>query len=151
IPPVSGRPGAWQAPVGVGRARRRSSDPVIAKVRALLAKAESTDFPEEAETFSAKAQELITRHAIDRALVEASAAADAEAPIARRVPVDDPHAQAKVHLLGQIALANRCHAVWADGYGLATLIGFADDVESVELLFASLLVQASRTLAALGR
>ena len=150
IPPVGGRPGAWNTVVGARRAPRRSSDPVIAKVRALLAKAESTDFPEEAETFSAKAQELITRNAIDRALVDAGGEAD-EAPIARRVPVDDPHAQAKVHLLGQVALANRCQAVWVGGYGLATVIGFADDVDNVELLFASLLVQANRTLAALAR
>ena len=43
--------------------------PVIDRVRALLAKAESTTYPAEADALLAKAQELITRHAIDAALL----------------------------------------------------------------------------------
>ena len=41
---------------------------VLAWVRGLLAKAESTQFPEEAEALSAKAQELMNRHAFERAV-----------------------------------------------------------------------------------
>ena len=44
---------------------------VLDKVRALLAKAESTTFDAEAEAFTAKAQELMARHRIDRAVFEA--------------------------------------------------------------------------------
>lgn len=47
------------------------SDPkMLGKIRGLLAKAESTQFPAEAEAFSAKAQDLMTRYAIDHALLE---------------------------------------------------------------------------------
>ena len=46
-----------------------SADPVLAKIRALLAKAESTTFEAEAMAFTAKAQELMTKHAIDTAAV----------------------------------------------------------------------------------
>ena len=41
---------------------------LLARVRALLARAELTGFDEEAEALTAKAQELITRHAIADAL-----------------------------------------------------------------------------------
>jgi hypothetical protein len=40
-------------------------------VRALLAKAESTTYPEEADALTAKAQELMARHSIDRAMLDA--------------------------------------------------------------------------------
>ena len=59
--------------------RRRSSggtvgEPkMLARIRALLAKAEATTFVEEADAFTAKAQELMARHAIDAAAVESSA------------------------------------------------------------------------------
>ena len=37
---------------------------MLERVRALLAKAESTTFPEEADALTAKAQQLMTRHAL---------------------------------------------------------------------------------------
>ena len=40
------------------------------KIRALLAKAESTEYPDEAAVYTAKAQELIATHAIDMALLQ---------------------------------------------------------------------------------
>jgi len=49
----------------------KTDDPILNRVRALLAQAESTNFEAEAETFTAKAQELMTRHAIDMAMVAA--------------------------------------------------------------------------------
>lgn len=127
-----------------------ASEAVVSKVRGLLAKAESTEFPEEAEAFTAKAQELISRHAIDRvALQAASGNAVREAPILRRVLLEEPYVEAKLHLLSLVAHANRCQTV-SSGGGMATVLGFADDVDSVELLFSSLLVQATRTLAAIA-
>ncbi len=43
---------------------------MLARVRALLAKAEGTEFPEEAETLSAKAQELMARHSLREAVAD---------------------------------------------------------------------------------
>jgi hypothetical protein len=65
VPPPGGDPSAWSRCAERGR----PDDPVLAKVRALLAQAESTTFEAEAETFTAKAQQLIARHAIDAAIV----------------------------------------------------------------------------------
>jgi hypothetical protein len=44
---------------------------MLDKIRALLAKAESTKFPEEAKAFTAKAQELMTKYSIDDAMLNA--------------------------------------------------------------------------------
>lgn len=118
---------------------------MLAKIRALLAKAESTDFDAEAETFTAKAQELMTRHRIDRATLEADAPSEGEA-IGRRLGVDPPYARAKFMLVGGIARANSCRAVWSKAFGFATVFGYPEDVDAVEELYTSLLVQATTAL-----
>ena len=49
---------------------------MFTRIRGLLAKAEATDYAEEADAFMAKAQELMTRNCIDRTMVEANAEGD---------------------------------------------------------------------------
>ena len=115
---------------------------MLEKVRALLAKAESTTFEEEAEVFTAKAQELMARYAIDEAIVEAGKAGEATEAGGIRIGVDEPYATPKAVLLSRIALANRCRSVWSDGLGLATVFGSHGDLRAVEVLYTSLLVQA---------
>jgi hypothetical protein len=121
-------------------------DSILDKVRALLAKAESTSFEAEADAFTAKAQELMARHRIDRAVLDARGTARREAPAGRRIGIDDPYADAKATLLAEVADANGCHAVWSKGLGHATAFGFPDELLAVEELFTSLLVQASAAL-----
>ena len=132
-----------------GQGRRPHDARVLEKVRALLAKAESTTFPEEAEALSAKAQELMARHAIDAAMVGAGDGA-AGAPTGVRLPVDDPYAGAKSMLLSEVASANCCRAVWSKGLGFSTVMGFDADLEFVEVLYTSLLVQATSAMVAAG-
>jgi hypothetical protein len=121
---------------------------MLARVRALLAKAESTEFDEEAEALTAKAQELIARHAIDEALLHS--AGDVGEPSVRRVPVDDPYADAKASLLAQAAGANRCRVVYSADFGWVTAFGYEGDLDAVELLTASLLAQATSAMARHG-
>ena len=131
-------------------ARRTGHDTrVLEKVRALLAKAESTTFPEEAEALSAKAQELMARHAIDEAMVGAAEGAD-DAPTGVRLPVDDPYAGAKSILLSEVAVSNRCRAVWSKDLAISTVVGYESDLEFVEILYTSLLVQATSAMVAAG-
>ena len=118
---------------------------MLDRVRALLAKAESTDFPEEADAFTAKAQELMARHRIDHALLIATTG-DRDQPVTRRVAVDNPYEAPKSLLLQVVAEANSCRAVWGKRFGFTTLVGFAADLDSTELLFTSLLVQATRAM-----
>lgn len=125
---------------GVNPAQAR----VLEKVRALLAKAESTTFEEEAEALTAKAQELMARHAIDEALV-AAARGECSAGVEAcgiRIGIDEPYASPKAVLLSVVARQNRCRAVWSDQLGLATVFGSSGDLRAVEVLYTSLLVQA---------
>ena len=125
------------------------NDPVLLKVRALLAQAESTTFEAEAEAFTAKAQELMARHAIDAALLWSTTERD-ERPTSIRIPIDDPYVDIKSFLLQCVARRSRCRSVWDDHHALATVVGFASDVASTEMLFTSLLVQAQTALQAEG-
>ncbi|AKZ57177.1 hypothetical protein SAM23877_4132 [Streptomyces ambofaciens ATCC 23877] len=132
-----------------GEAPRREHRPesrALARIRALLAKAEATGYPEEAEALSAKAQELMARHSIDEALLSAHAPSP-DAPGACRIGVEPPYEQAKAVLLDAVADANHCRAVWNEPLGFSTVVGFEADLEVVELLYTSLLVQAEGAMA----
>ncbi|MFF4381824.1 DUF2786 domain-containing protein [Kitasatospora sp. NPDC001547] len=118
---------------------------MLARIRALLAKAESTEYPEEAEALTAKAQQLMAQHSIDDALL-AAAGADRDTPAALRIGVDNPYEGPKTMLLDAVAAANRCRVVWAKEFGFCTVVGFDGDLDGVELLYTSLLVQATHAL-----
>jgi hypothetical protein len=128
-------------PEGSPRAESR----MLTRIRALLAKAEATSYPEEAEALSAKAQELMARHSVDEVLL-AARVPDPDAPAACRIGVEPPYEQAKAVLLDAVATANHCRAVWNEPLGFSTVVGFEGDLEAVELLYASLLVQATTAM-----
>ncbi len=123
---------------------------VLARVRALLAKAESTQFPAEAETFTAGAQALMARHSIDAAMVADARSGPDEEPVARRLGLEPPYEEAKALLFQAVAEANRCRAVWSKELGFVTVMGFAADLHAVETLATSLLVQASQVVGQAG-
>lgn len=125
------------------------SDPWLRRVQALLAKAESTEFPEEAEALLAKAQELMSRHAIDEALLAAAGAAPAQTVATVEVLVDAPYARAKASLLANVALANGCRCVRlgaSAGTVRVVLVGFRSEVDSTTRLFAALTLHGARTM-----
>ncbi|MEU4443967.1 DUF2786 domain-containing protein [Actinosynnema sp. NPDC050801] len=116
---------------------------ILNRVRGLLAKAESTAFPDEAEALSAKAQELVTRHALERMPREAPTTTS------RRLWLDKRYFDGKAQVVHVVAEANRCRAVVYD-LGFVALVGEELDLEIVELMSASLLVQATRAMVAAG-
>lgn len=119
---------------------------ILRKVRALLAKAESSAFEAEAEAFTAKAQTLITDHSLADALRSSGNAGGDGGPDAIRLAVERPYDREKFHLLCVVARSNRAKAILHDGLGLATIVGYPIDLEATELLFTSLLVQSSRAM-----
>lgn len=130
---------------------RHGVDPkILARVRGLLAKAESTEFAEEAEALSAKAQELMNRHAVERAMLDADEHV-AQVATARRIWLDSPYLGAKAHLVAVVADANRCRAVIHEKIGFVAVMGDEMDLEITELLVTSLLLQATRALVTAGR
>ncbi|MFJ3584820.1 DUF2786 domain-containing protein [Streptomyces sp. NPDC090127] len=118
---------------------------MLTRVRALLAKAEATGYPEEAEALTAKAQELMARHSLDEAAL-AARAPSGDVPGAMRIGVEPPYEQAKAILLDAVASANHCRAVWNEPYGFSTVVGFEADLDPVELLYTSLLVQGTAAM-----
>ncbi len=144
-PGAAGAAPASTAPAGTAPADER----MLSRIRSLLAKAESTEFAEEAEALSARAQELMAKYSIDHALLAAETG-QAETPGGRRIAVDNPYEAAKVTLLQTVAQANRCRVVWSRELGLVTVIGFPADLDAVELLFTSLLVQANTAMLRTG-
>jgi hypothetical protein len=143
-------PGAPAAAgAATGTAAGTADERMLSRIRALLAKAESTEFPEEAEALSARAQELMAKYSIDHALLAAQAGSKEE-PGGRRIAVDNPYEGPKATLLNTVAEANRCRAVWSKDVGLVTVVGFPADLDAVELLFTSLLVQANAAMIRAG-
>jgi hypothetical protein len=140
VPRTMPRPGETTGPGGAGPIDAG----LVARVQALLAKAESTTFEHEAEAFTAKAQELIARHAIDEALLRERGHVG-EAAV-RRIHVDDPYAVAKAMIVGAVGTANRCRAVHTEAFGWVTVFGFDHDLDAVELLAVSLLSQATAAM-----
>ncbi|MFB4312359.1 DUF2786 domain-containing protein [Actinomadura sp. GTD37] len=152
LPRLSPPPGTSPRPSSADDSRRAAGgvdERVLGKVRALLAKAESTEFPEEAEALSARAQELMARHSIDHALLAAERG-DAGAPAGRRIAVDNPYDAPKAVLLTVVADANRCRAIWHRELGFCTVLGFPAELAAVEMLFTSLLVQATSAMVHAG-
>lgn len=157
IPP----PGSYTDPGGGSAASSSPAasssegvDPkMLAKVRALLAKAEATDYPDEADAFFAKAQELMSRYSLERVVIDALD--DGAGPVTvqtggRRIWLDNPYLSPKSMLVNSVASANRCHAVFDRSLGLVTVVGEETDTEIVEMLATSLLVQAGRAMLSSG-
>lgn len=123
---------------------------ILTRVRALLAKAESTNFEAEADTFTAGAQALMARHSIDVAMLADEERGEADGTEAVRIGIDRPYEKPKAWLLSVVAEANRCRVVWSGELGFATAVGFPADLQATETIFTSLLVQSAHAMAAQG-
>jgi hypothetical protein len=126
------------------------SGTLLERVRKLLAKAEDDGVtPAEAEALTAKAAELMARYGIDRALL-AAARPETDQPANRVIDVPNPWAQVRAHLLAGLVGAMRCQCVLlpAAGGKRVHVFGYISDLERVEMLYTSLLVQMAHGLAA---
>lgn len=126
-----------------------TSDKMLNRIRALLTQAEDpAATPAEAEAFTAKATELMAKYGIDRALLAATGQID-DKPGDRIIHVSDPYALDKRQLLAQIGMALGCQAVLkrlGRSYSVH-LFGYGADLERVDMLFTSLLLQAVNGMA----
>lgn len=119
------------------------------RVRKLLAKAEAEGVtPPEAQALTSKAAELMARYGIDRALLAASGKVE-DKPGSRLVELDNPWKRVKGHLLCGLASAMRCRAILlTTRAGLKVhLFGYESDLERVDILYTSILIQMSHGLA----
>lgn len=144
-----------------------------ARISALLAKAEATDSDEEAQAYSAKAAELITRYGIEQAEIDAIRAAKGEAKgkiIEKYIWFGGTHSLGLVSGAFSVVAAASGGTVKAlrslravnefrgltggrqdpnrdtrKGYYL-TLIGYESDVEQLEILISSIMLQSLNAL-----
>ena len=128
-----------------------TDNPLLARVRKLLAKAEAEGTtPDEAQSLTAKAAELMARYGIDRALLAAQNP-ETDQPTDRKIDIGNPWARVQGHLLCGLASAMRCQCVILPHRGPGVRIhifGFASDIERADVLYTSLLVQMWQGLAA---
>lgn len=121
---------------------------LIAKVRKLLAMAEGTTNPNEADAFSRKAAELIAVHRIDPERLRAESPDDLdvlELELGRGAYV-----RGRLALLGAVGDAHGCKVVYEvrERGTVAFVAGFRSDLETVALLYRSLHTQAAGRMAA---
>jgi hypothetical protein len=127
------------------------ADPLLERVRKLLAQAEDPAVTEaEAEAFNAKAAELIAKYGIEQAVLAHAGAARDEID-QREVLLRNPYRRDKGQLLACVADPLRCRTVHYPAQrgttsGRAVVFGHRSDLERVEILFTSLLLQATRQL-----
>jgi Protein of unknown function (DUF2786) len=116
------------------------------RISGLLAKADSTEFPEEAASLRAKAEELIARYRIEEEDLIATADAGAAVPVSRIVVVADTNSEFKnYHYWIWNAVARHCEvrfdASWKSIDGklqwAATVVGYDVDIRLAEMLYNS--------------
>jgi len=127
-----------------------TTDSRLGVIRGLLAKAEATPFPAEAEAFTAKASELMARYAIDEALIW-STAVDPGLPSERTIVLQRPYVSQKAYLVHRVASVFGCSAIRLMGGSGApsepvSVVGYEPDLDLVEAMVTSLLVQAAQAM-----
>ncbi len=120
----------------------------LRRIRGLLDKAGSTGFGPEADALYDKAAELMAKHRIDAALLEASRAPAERSPVVERA-VDlgsGQYVRARLQLIHHVAQNHGCRLLTHTTRNgrVATVVGVDDDGGRVELLYTSLLLQATR-------
>ena len=119
-------------------------------VQGLLAKAQSTDQPDEADTFLAKAHQLMARHAIDEAMLAEGGAGDRAEVTSVTIMCEAPYATAKAVLISGIAEVNGCKAIRTASGANQTMVlfGFGTDLAHVQALYTHLSLQATQAVLA---
>jgi len=128
------------------------NDSIIDRVRALLAKAESSPYPAEADTFMAKAQAMIQQYALDDAVLHGS---DPSTIGHDELTMTGSYSRERSMIWGAVAMANRCRVLTMSKHGSSAVaslivIGRPSDRELVKVVATSLEVQAMRRMADLN-
>jgi hypothetical protein len=123
---------------------------IARKIRALLDRAENTSYPAEAEAATRKAAELMAAHRITEAMLSASHTQPSDAIATRVITLSrGPYVGARMALLGGVARAFGVRLVYSTTWEgrEVELLGFEGDLAAVELLYTSLLLQATVAVA----
>lgn len=115
------------------------------RIQALLRKAETTT-PEEAELLTAKAEQLMLKYGIDRALLNSRSTGEKERIELVKIPLKGIYAKAYMDMMYSIAMAyGNVRAFFTpvkQSDITLTIVGFESDVSQLKVLLASLQLQA---------
>lgn len=127
---------------------------MLARVRALLAKAESTSEPGEANVFRAKADELMTLYAIEEWQLAASDDSESRQPVRRDIDFswyksDNPVNSGLWRLLRTVYRHARCapmasYISW--NAGTIPVVGLPADLDYADMLFTHLMIDMLRQI-----
>lgn len=126
-----------------------TADPgLLTKVRKLLAMAEGSANPNEADAFSRKAAELIAAHRIDPERLRAEAGST-DLSVLEVALGRGAYVRGRLALLQVIAEAHGCQVVFEvrERGTVAFVAGFRSDLDTTDLLYHSLHTQASGRMA----
>ncbi|MEU3269189.1 DUF2786 domain-containing protein [Streptomyces bacillaris] len=123
----------------------------LKKIRALLDMAEGEGLsPEAAENYRLKAYELMAKYGIEQALLDA-AKPGSDKPADRIINLDNPWSMEKVRLMNGLAQAMGCELIHLGrseaGGRKVHVFGHESDLQRMDILFTSLLLQMFRELA----
>ena len=123
-----------------------TDDKMLARIAALLRQAEGTDNQHEADAFMAAAQRLATATSIDLAVARAHSdkRTKAQAPVQRTVTIGNAGTRGLrtyVQLFTVIAHANDVKCDVASNSTFVYAYGFAEDIDAIHALYASLVLQ----------
>ena len=129
-----------------------SKDQLLDKVRAMLSLAESErelGHEEAADAHTATAMRWMAKYGIDKAMAEARADVSHK-PVDKVFLVQAPYANTKNRLLSMVAKALHCQPILLNTSGAnerVHVFGYESDIQMVEMLYTSLLLQMSGALA----
>ena len=125
----------------------------VTKINALLRKAESTGSQAEADALFGKAQELMTKWAIDDAMLDQARGKDEQEKIEQRVVIlRSNFYDADAGILTSVAVNNQARVLVTERKGekrgerYAYIVGFPTDLDRVEMLFTSMMIQMGSAL-----
>jgi hypothetical protein len=125
---------------------------ILSQVRALIAKADSTTYPAEAEAFREKAEQLMERFTIEMWMVEAANEnSAARKPVGRLLGIDwlytHPFRDEVWQIFHATAYHTRCVvATWHWDQGRIGVVGLEQDIDYFDLMFTHLLAEMGRRL-----
>lgn len=117
------------------------------RIQKLLQKAETTT-PAEAEALTAKAEELMLKYGIDRAIINSRSTGEKERIERLHIPLKGIYAMAYESMMSSIVWAygggeiKSYYTQWKQSDVTLTIVGFENDVAQLKVLLASLQLQA---------